>query len=196
MAQNLNIFKIQSNNVAPKKGRILIAEPFLSGNYFNRAIVLLVAYSNKGAVGFILNKKVDFPISDILNDFPGFEAEVYIGGPVSTDSVYYIHRMGNQIKGSIQITENLYWGGDFDDLKTQIGLGLAKPSDIRFFLGYSGWDSGQLEEEIKDNSWLVNDVDDSIVMADLSPASWYDFVKKVGSRYAIWENFPENPSFN
>lgn len=180
----------------PKKGRILIAEPFLSGNYFNRSIIFLVAYSEKGAVGFILNKKVDFPVKDILTDFPEFNARVNIGGPVATDSVYFIHKFGKQIRGSIQVTENLYWGGDFEDLKRLIHLGVVKSSDIRFFLGYSGWDSGQLDEEIKENSWLVNDINDKFIMKDLSQSSWIDFVKMVGQRYKVWEHYPENPSFN
>jgi putative transcriptional regulator len=196
MGQNLNIFKIQTNNLRPRKGRILIAEPFLSGSYFNRAVVFLVAHSEKGAVGFILNKKVDFPIHDIITDFPEFNSQVYIGGPVATDSVYYIHKLGNQLKGSIKVSENIYWGGDFEELKNKIYLGLIKPSDVRFFLGYSGWDSGQLEEEIKENSWLVNDVSEESVMSDLDPASWIEFVKSVGKRYNLWENFPENPSMN
>ncbi|VAW20629.1 UPF0301 protein YqgE [hydrothermal vent metagenome] len=193
---NLDIFKIQSNNIAPQKGRILIAEPFLAGNYFNRAVILLVAYSDKGAVGFILNKKVDFPIHDVVSDFPEFEVPVYIGGPVSTDSIYFIHKLGKMIPGSIQVTENIFWGGNFEVLKSKIDLGVVKPSDVRFFLGYSGWDSGQLEEEIKENSWLVNNVEDEAIIKDLSHSSWLDFVKKVGGKYSIWENFPENPSLN
>ncbi len=196
MELNLNIFKIESNNVAPQKGRILLAEPFLPGNYFNRAIILLVAHSDKGAVGFILNKKVDFPIQDIISDFPDFEGDAYIGGPVATDSIYFIHKLGDKLPGSIQVTENIYWGGDFEELKKFIGMGLVNPSDIRFFLGYSGWDSGQLEDEIKENSWLVSEVGEETLMQSLNPSSWVEFVKKVGDRYSIWENFPENPSLN
>ncbi|MBN1820187.1 MAG: YqgE/AlgH family protein [Prolixibacteraceae bacterium] len=196
MDQNLDIFKIRSNNLKPEKGRILIAEPFLTGSYFNRSVVFLVAYSDKGAVGFILNKKVDFPIHDIISDFPEFNANVYIGGPVATDSIYYIHKLGNQVSGSIKVSKNLYWGGDFEDLKRLITTGIAKPTEVRFFLGYSGWDSGQLDEELKENSWLVNDVNDEIVMKDLSQSSWIDFVKMVGKKYQVWEHFPENPSMN
>jgi len=191
-----DIFKIKTNNVEPKKGRILIAEPFLSGNYFNRSVVLLVAYSDKGAVGFILNKKVELPLQEAFPDFPDFDTTVYLGGPVSTDSIYFIHKLGDRIPGSIHVLGNLYWGGDFEVIKQEINLGKIEPSEIRFFLGYSGWDAGQLEEELKENSWLVTDVDQKSVMEDLSPDSWFDFVKKAGSRYTVWENFPENPSFN
>ena len=196
MSENLDIFKIKTNNIAPQKGRILIAEPFLSGQYFNRSVVFLVAHSDKGAVGFILNKKVDFPIQDVFPDFPKFDADVYLGGPVSTDSIYFIHKLGSKLPGSIHVLGDLYWGGDFEVLKRDIKLGVINPDDIRFYLGYSGWDAGQLEEELKDDSWLVTDVEEEAIMQDLDEGSWMNFVKKAGARYSIWENFPENPSLN
>jgi len=196
MKNNLDIFKIQTNNVSPQKGRILIAEPFLPGNYFNRSVILLVAFSDKGAVGFILNKKVELAIHDILPGFPEFNADVYLGGPVATDSIYFIHKLGKKLPGSIHVLGNLFWGGDFDILKQQISAGIIQTSDIRFYVGYSGWDSGQLEREIKEDSWLVTDVDEETVMRDLHQESWAEFVKKAGNRYTVWENFPENPAMN
>ncbi len=196
MKDNLDIFRIRTNNVSPKKGRILIAEPFLPGNYFNRSVILLVACSKKGSVGFILNKKVDLAIHDVLPDFPEFAGDVYLGGPVATDSIYFIHKLGRKLPGSIHVMGNLYWGGDFELLKQQIASGLIHPSEIRFFVGYSGWDSGQLEREIKEDSWLVTDVEEESVMRDLEQESWLDFVKKAGNRYSVWENFPENPALN
>lgn len=196
MSDNLDIFKIKTNNIAPQKGRILIAEPFLGGNYFNRSVVFLVAHGEKGAVGFILNKKVDFPIQDVFADFPDFDADVCLGGPVSTDSIYFIHRLGDKLPGSIHVLGDLYWGGDFEILKRDIRSGIIDPGDIRFFLGYSGWDAGQLEDELKEDSWLVTDVEQESVMKSLDQTSWFDFVKKAGSRYSVWENFPENPSLN
>ena len=196
MNDNLDIFRIQTNNVEPKKGRILIAEPFLPGSYFNRSVILLVSYSDKGAVGFILNKKVDVAIHDVLPGFPDFEVDVYLGGPVATDSIYFIHKLGKKLPGSIHVIGDLYWGGDFEALKQLVLNNSINPADIRFFVGYSGWDAGQLEREIKEDSWLVNDVDPDTVMRDLQQESWADFVKKVGSRYTVWENFPENPAMN
>ena len=196
MKDNLDIFRIQTNNVAPQKGRVLIAEPFLPGNYFSRSVILLVAYSVKGAVGFIINKKVDLSVQDILPGFPDFEGDVYLGGPVSTDSVYFIHKMGKKLPGSIPVLGDIYWGGDFEVLKQMIKTGLISPSEIRFFVGYSGWESGQLEREIKEDSWLVNDVDEETVMHELRKTSWTDFVRKAGRKYSIWENFTENPAMN
>lgn len=196
MKENLDIFRIKTNNVPPQKGRILIAEPFLPGNYFSRSVVFLVAHSDKGSVGFILNKEIDFEIQAVFPDFPKFDAKVFLGGPVASDSIYYIHKLGKKLPGSINILGNLYWGGDFNVLQNQISAGVIQPSDIHFFLGYSGWDSGQLEKELKSDSWLVTDVEEAAVMREFDEISWTEFVKKAGNRYAIWENFPENPTLN
>lgn len=196
MNDKLDIFRIKTNNMSPRKGRILIAEPFLSGSYFNRSIVFLVSFSEKGAVGFILNKKVDLSVHDVIKDFPDFDAPVYLGGPVATDSIYFIHKLGDQLPGSIHVLEDIFWGGDFEELKSKISNGLILPSQIRFFLGYSGWDEGQLERELKEDSWLVNNIDQQTVMQEPTADSWFDSVKKVGSRYSVWENFPENPAMN
>jgi putative transcriptional regulator len=196
MKINTNIFRIETNHVAPKQGHVLIAEPFLSGSYFNRSIILIASYSEKGAVGFILNKKVDYPVEDIFVDFPDFEADIHIGGPVGTDSVYFIHTLGDLIPGSTLIKENLYLGGDFNSLKLQIQLGLVDQSQVRFFLGYSGWDAGQLEEEINENSWLVTDISQADLMSLEENTMWSESVRAMGGRYSMWENFPENPSLN
>ena len=196
MDNNLDIFKIKTNNIAPKKGRILIAEPFLPGQYFSRSVVFLVAHSMKGTIGFILNKRIDFPVQEVFPDFPEFDAQVYLGGPVATDSIYFIHKLGDKLPGSIHVLGNLYWAGDFEALKSKIRSGEIHPSEVRFFLGYSGWDAGQLEDELKDDSWLVTDVDEHSVMRELNQASWADFVKKAGNRYHFWQNFPENPLLN
>lgn len=196
MKQNLDIFKIKTNNVLPQKGRILIAEPFLPGDYFSRSVVFLVAHSEKGAVGFILNKKIDFMLHEVFFDFPKFDAQVYLGGPVSADSIFFIHKLGDKLPGSIQVLGSLYWGGDFDVLKKLIGKGEIRPEDIVFFLGYSGWDAGQLENELKEDSWLVTDVDENLILRNADEVSWTSVVKKAGARYSVWENFPENPNLN
>jgi len=196
MKENLDIFKIRTNNIPPKKGRVLIAEPFLNGDYFSRSVVILVAHSTKGAVGFILNKKIDFSLQEFFPGFPDFDANVFLGGPVSADSIYFIHRLGAMLPGSIKVMGNLYWGGDFGALQKLIHNKQVAPRDIHFFLGYSGWDAGQLEAEIKENSWLVTDVDEDTIMRDANQVSWNEYVKKAGSRYTLWENFPENPNFN
>lgn len=195
MPLNIDIFKIRTNNVLPKKGRILIAEPFLPGSYFNRSIVFLVEHGIDGTVGFILNKPVDFDVVGFDEEFPNFKERLYVGGPVSNESVYYIHTMGDLIPNSVKIMDGLFWGGDFDHLKDLIHTGFADSTKVRFFLGYSGWDKDQLKEELDEDSWLVADISPKLVMHS-SQVLWKDMVKQLGGKYSLWENFPENPALN
>ena len=192
------LFKIETNHIQPAKGKILISEPFLPGSYFNRSVILLVSHSDNGSVGFILNKKNDYSVSQVVDGFPDISIDLYLGGPVSTDSVYFIHTLGKLIPGSIQVKDGLYWGGDFQVLQDKIRNGEILPSQVCFFLGYSGWDKGQLEEELRDNGWLVSDIDQQTLMD--KPFSgkqmWLKTIRQLGGRYSIWENFPENPSLN
>ncbi|MDP4184448.1 MAG: YqgE/AlgH family protein [Bacteroidota bacterium] len=195
MKSNFDIFRIETNNIPPKKGRILIAEPFLPGTYFNRSIVLLVECSHDGAVGFILNKPVDVAINSFNKQFPGYEKQLFIGGPVNPEYLYFIHTLGDKIPGSLHVIDNLYWGGSFDVLSELIQKNQIKQSDVRFFLGYSGWAAGQLEQELKEDSWIVSNIQINQVM-DCFADSWTDAVKEVGGKYKLWENYPENPTLN
>ena len=194
MKVDFDFFKIDSA-LAPQKGRIIISEPFLPGNYFSRSTVLLVDYSPKGAVGFILNKPVENQINELLTIHPGFAPEVFVGGPVGNDSLFYIHTLGDMIPGSIRVKDELYWGGDFQELKSAIASGKAKHDQIKFFIGYSGWSAGQLDDEITENSWLVTEADTKQIMKS-NQDFWLESVIKAGGHYKTWRNFPEDPNSN
>ncbi len=195
MYLDFDFLNIEHENLTPGQGRILISEPLLSDTYFKRSVVFITEYSDKGAVGFVLNKPVDLPISEVLVDFPDFKAKVYIGGPVAKDTIHFLHTLGELIPKSVHVVDNIYWGGDFDSLKDLINEGIVDSSQVRFFLGYSGWSPNQLEDEIKDNAWLVATVDSSKVMiADKD--IWKNTLERLGKKYKLWANFPENPAMN
>jgi len=194
MKVDFDFFKIHSK-IAPQKGRIIISEPFLPGNYFSRSTVLLVDYSPKGAVGFILNKPFETPITELFADFPDYTPEVFVGGPVGNDSLFYIHTLGDMIPGSTRVKDELYWGGDFEELKSVIAAGKVEPNQIKFFVGYSGWSAGQLDDEITENSWLVTEADVNQVMKS-DQNFWVESVIKAGGHYKTWRNFPEDPNSN
>jgi len=194
MKVDFDFFKIDSA-LAPQKGRIIISEPFLPGNFFSRSTVLLVDYSANGAVGFILNKPIDNQIQELISIHPDFKPEVFVGGPVGNDNLFYIHTLGDMIPGSVRVMDELYWGGDFDELKSAIALGKAKHDQIKFFVGYSGWSAGQLDDEITENSWLVTEADIKQIMKS-NQNFWLESVMKAGGHYKTWRNFPEDPNSN
>jgi len=193
---DLNIFKANNTKVHPGKGRILIAEPFLQGPYFARSIVLLTEHSKEGSVGFILNKATDVYPDEVIDDLFNFNGELFIGGPVSSNTLHFIHTLGKKVPGAIKITQNIYWGGDFEEIKKLINEGKADSSSVRFFAGYSGWTAGQLENEIAENSWIVSSLDDCQLMTADINTIWKESLKNIGNLYKTWSNFPNNPSFN
>lgn len=180
----------------PAKGKILISEPFLNDPNFKRTIILLTEHSEEGSVGFVLNKPTEYNISQVIEDFPDFNSIVYYGGPVQLNTLQFLYRGENIIDNSIEITPGLYWGGSFDILKTLIESHAVSPSDFRFFLGYSGWNEGQIDEEIGINSWIVTKTSIDNIFSDEPDKLWREILKSMGKKFAILASFPENPSVN
>src|SRR5687768_14536842 len=130
----------------PGKGKILISEPFLNDPHFKRTIILLSEHNEEGSIGFVLNKPTEYKLNQVIDDFPEFDTLVYYGGPVQLNTLQFIYKGENIIEGSMEIMPGLYWGGSFDLLRTLIESKAVNPEDFRFFLGYSGWGDGQIND--------------------------------------------------
>ena len=136
-------------------GSLLIAEPYMLDLNFRRGVVLICNHEPDGILGFVLNKPIEMNITDLIATFPTFESEVYYGGPLQTDTIHYLHTKGDLLDNSVPVLPGIYWGGDFEQLKIAIESGEVQSSDIRFYVGFAGWDEGQLEEEQRYASWMV-----------------------------------------
>lgn len=191
-----NFFKIDYKNIKPEKGKILIAEPFLNDSYFKRSIVFLTEHNEDGTVGFVLNKPVNINLEEVVSELQSFQTQVSIGGPVGTNSLHYIHTLGDIIPESIHIIDNIYWGGDFEIIKKILNSTKIKQNQIKFFLGYSGWQPEQLTDELKENSWIVSQLDPDIIMQPDTHNLWKKTISRLGKKYEIWSNFPEDPGLN
>lgn len=181
----------------PKKGKLLVAEPTLTGDVsFNRSVVLLAEHNHEGSVGFILNKPLDYNICDLISEIT-IPFKVFNGGPVEQDNLYFIHKVPDLIDDSIEISDGIFWGGNFEKTVELINNKTITEQDIRFFLGYSGWDSSQLDHELSSKSWVVvqNEYESSILEKS-SIAFWKEKMVELGGDYLLWSNAPENPSLN
>lgn len=183
------------NRLPPAKGCVLLSEPFLDDDYFGRSVVLLCEHNEEGSFGFVLNNYMDISIQDFVPEFPDFKTRISIGGPVKTGNLYYIHDHC-EIAGSERILDGVYMGGDYDTLLQMLQAGHIQPNEIRFFVGYSGWETNQLQEEINRNSWLVAGISGKEVMNTAAPDLWALMMKKQGGRYKAFSNFPTDPSLN
>jgi putative transcriptional regulator len=183
--------------VKPKKGNLLVAEPSITGDLsFNRSVVLLADHNKEGSVGFILNKPLGYTIEDLIPEIKA-KFKIYNGGPIEQDNLYFIHNIPQLIPNSIEIAEGIYWGGCFDSTRDLINTGKITSNNIRFFLGYSGWDAEQLQNELDSNSWIIseNDLRNKII-GKPSNDFWREKIMEQGGDYLIWSNAPENPMYN
>ncbi len=181
----------------PEKGSLLIAEPSIIGDLsFNRAVVLLADHNDLGSVGFILNKKLDYNLNDLV-DGTDSEFPVYNGGPVEQDNLYFIHKSPELIPDSIEISQGIFWGGNFNVVLELINSKKISCEDIKFFLGYSGWDEKQLNDELDSHAWLVTqNTYKNKIISKCCNEFWKEKMLEMGGDYSIWSNAPENPSYN
>ena len=186
----------QFNTIPPEAGRILISEPLLQDFYFRRSVVLLADHSDEGTFGLILNKPVDVRFNDVIKGFPKFKAPLYLGGPVQTSNLYFVHTLGDLVSGSMKIQDKLYWGGDIEQIKEMMTLGQLNQQNIRFFIGYAGWVSKQLDRELDENSWVVSNASTEQLILSNPENLWRDIVKSLGKDFAFWANYPPDPLLN
>lgn len=180
-----------------EKGLLLIAEPTIIGDMsFNRSVILIADHNHEGSVGFILNKPLEYTINDLIPEI-NTSFEVYNGGPVEQDNLYFIHNVPELITNSIEISNGIFWGGDFDLTRDLINEGKINKENIRFFLGYSGWSSNQLESELQSNSWILSkNTNEYGILEKSSVHFWKEKIMELGGEYIIWSNAPENPTLN
>ncbi len=180
-----------------KKGKILIAEPSIIGDIsFNRSIILLADHNNEGSIGFILNKPLDYCLGDLIPEIES-NLPIYNGGPVQQDNLYFIHKVAELIPESIEISEGLFWSGNFEQVSKLVAEEKINENDIRFFLGYSGWEANQLNSELKGNTWILSEnTHRNNIIKVVDTAFWKNKMLALGGEYSIWSNAPEHPSHN
>lgn len=183
-------------NNKPASGKLLLAEPFMWDDNFKRTVILLCTHNEDGSFGLVLNRQLEYKLSDALPECDAFDAPLYYGGPVEPNTLHYIHSYGNMLAGSVKLNKGLYLGGDFEQLKSMINLGQIENNRIRFYVGYSGWDPKQLQEEMESNSWIVANSQPAYIFSDEPTEIWRKVLTDMGGDYKVMANFPENPSLN
>lgn len=202
MEQFKELFNFNNlNSLTAEKGRVLISDPFLNDDYFSNAVILICELNTNGAFGLVLNHYIEEELSDLMTKFTLLntsEFKISLGGPVDTDSIYYIHNRPDLIKGSISIFDDLFLGnGDnFDDIADLIENKTINKNEIKFFLGYSGWTSGQLDEELNKNSWFVGKLSAKTILEYHDSNIWKKTLEQMSEKHRVISNFPQNPMLN
>ncbi|HRO07248.1 MAG TPA: YqgE/AlgH family protein [Saprospiraceae bacterium] len=177
-------------------GNILIAEPFLLDPNFKRSVILICEHHEFGTTGLMLNKPIEVRIHEIVPEFPESDAQVYIGGPVETDRLHFLHNVGHMLDDTLEVSPGIFWGGDFEKLQFLMENGVIKDNNVKFFLGYSGWSEGQLEDELKEQSWIVDEVDPNYLFKIKPVVLWQTVLHNKGDRYTVIAQIPDTESLN
>jgi putative transcriptional regulator len=184
------------NKLAPARGRLLVSGPYLPDPYFRRTVVLLCEHNEEGSFGFVLNRHMELDVNDLMENMPPVASRVSIGGPVQSGELYYLHTLGPHVSGSKEVVDGVFMGGDYDQLRSILRTDPKLAKHVRFFVGYSGWELGQLEKELEQRSWLITHADKRRIMNTKIEDLWADTLRGMGKEYAPLANFPEDPALN
>lgn len=181
----------------PQKGDLLLSEPFLPDQNFDRTVILLCEHNAEGSFGFVLNKSSILKVDEVLQEIGAFEADLFVGGPVQQNTLHFIHNIEELKQDGQKITEGLFWGGNFEKLQQLMQKGVLNKEKSRFFVGYSGWSENQLQEEIDHNSWIIaRGVHPSYIFDSPPETLWKSILEKMGGRFKIYANYPSDPNLN
>jgi putative transcriptional regulator len=191
----MEFFKYR-NKITPQRGRLLISEPYLPDPNFERTVVLLCEHNEEGSFGFVLNRPSQSMVGEVMDELKNVDAPVFVGGPVQQDTLHFIHRNSAIEHGEV-VAKGIYWGGTFDQVLLLADTHQLKAGDIRFFLGYSGWSAGQLNEELEQDSWIVCDFVSEELLFQTEPSQiWRKALESMGGRFSMFANYPVDPNLN
>ena len=172
----------------------LVAMPSLNDSVFERSIIYICEHNEKGAMGIMLNVPLDLDVCQLLTQMKMENASfslsgksVFSGGPVSTDRGFVLHTPMDGFHASLSLTDELMMTTSLDILST-LGTS-AEPKQYMIALGYAGWEKGQLEEEIRENTWLTVSASPDIIFDIPYEDRWLAASKSLG--IDIWQLSPQ-----
>jgi putative transcriptional regulator len=186
-------------NLKLKQGSVLLSDPFLKDPNFVRSVILVLEHTDMGSLGFVLNNKLDLTLRKLMNNDDLPEAAIFQGGPVELNTLHFLHTMGSEIPNSVQILPGIFWGGSFEFVVDLLTTNPFLEKEFKFYLGYSGWGEGQLQEELNEEAWVLGKITrESIFDAQNHPPEilWKNLVANLGSKYRFAINSPIDPRMN
>jgi putative transcriptional regulator len=158
--------------------------------------VLLCEHKEEGSFGFVLNKQIEQTLDELISDLEGHSLPVYYGGPVQMDTIHFLHQYPHLIPESVKVSDDIFWGGNFETVTALIKTKSIDLSKIKFFIGYSGWGDEQLNGEMKEKSWLTVAANSKLVFDTVYNEVWKNSLKTLGGKYEELINYPIDPQLN
>ena len=191
---NINFFDFNSR-INLKKGYLLLAQPLLIDSYFSRSVIIICDHNKNGTIGLQINKPLKSKVESIISK-PLIDQKVFLGGPVDKN-IFFLHKKNVFTNDSVKINNHLFFSKNIDYIESLILNKKIQQNQFKLFIGYSGWDSGQLEEELNKNSWIVvPKFDINIIFSNDYNNIWKEVLNNSSKIHKMFSNYPTNPRLN
>jgi len=125
----------------------------LNGSFFENTTIMIVKHNDEGSIGFVTNKLFQKSLHELIEFNHAQPFPLMDGGPVDRDHLFVLHKLPDLIEGGEQISNGLYFGGNMEQVIEAINSRGVNKEEIQLFIGYCGWDEGELETELEEGSW-------------------------------------------
>ncbi|MDF2450416.1 MAG: YqgE/AlgH family protein [Bacteroidota bacterium] len=168
----------------------------MQDGHFKRSVVYLCEYNSQGSLGFVINKTQGLLLRDIFPHLKNGNFPLFEGGPVSPNQLFYTHTLGLKLKDSQHVIDDVYWGGNFFELTELIEKGEVSSNQIRFYIGYSGWDPEQLADEVNRGMWFTKPAPYSRLVGIAPEELWGEELVRIKPGFKAFTDYAFDPSLN
>jgi putative transcriptional regulator len=178
------------------KGQLILDNGKLRGSFFHRTVILICQHDSEGAFGLVLNRSTKNKVGEaVVANLPDTlkEETLFLGGPVQPQALSYLHN--DTYIPDANVLTNLSLGHSLDSL-VDLGESFSSTVRLKIFAGYAGWSPGQLEDEMKRDTWMTHPASLELVFHPNPEQLWPEILKEKGWKYKLIAESPEDPSWN
>ena len=186
----------QDTGVDSLRGQLLIASPAVHDPNFRRTVVLIAEHNEAGAMGVILNRPAEVTVAGAvpeLEELADHDEAVHLGGPVGESSVTVLAEFADLDAAAMLIDDDLGFLGSQADEHEHLADVVNR---ARVFAGHAGWEAGQLEAEMEEESWIVEPALREDVFTEDPEGLWSSLLRRKGGEYVVIATMPDDPTLN
>jgi putative transcriptional regulator len=175
-------------------GQLLVASPGLHDPNFRRTVVLVTEHNEDGAAGLVLNRPTEAEVSDVVPQLESLVDDgdlIFMGGPVQPNGVLVLGEFLDPADAAVPLFGSL----GFPSLETPEEV-VPLTTRRRIFAGYAGWGSGQLEDELAREDWILEQANNDDAFTEAPAELWADVLRRKGGIYELVARMPDDPSVN
>ncbi len=182
--------------MASLRGKLLVAGPLLKDPHFDRTVVFVTEHTDDGAMGLVLNRRSETAIDEAVPDLAwvtGTEDRVFLGGPVAPEGVIVLAEWADPSQAVVLVEDDLgFVPGDADDTE-ELAAAVRR---ARVYAGHAGWGPGQLDAELAEEAWIVEEPVREELFSDDPDGLWAAVLRRKGREFALLSTMPPDPSLN